>query len=337
MRLTLLRDLGLPAEVSVFAAANPRQENLAMKAVRTFIASLLLVPTAAGLNISLADERPTTAELPAFAVPFPDSSKPAAGYRVLSRVEHFPVFHATKEIGTYSHHAQLAYRDGTFYAAWSNHKEREDGPGQRVFASLSTNGRSWREAFELFPAQGPTEPADKQSIRVLTALAWVVVDEQIYAVAEVNGHGRVARSVSADGGLGPIFWLVAEPPAVVAGHQTYPASTDPRFSQIATRIVDYLAEPMNLPSWDFYSNEERLKVIGFSKQAPDGHRMCEPTTYRRPDGVYVRLYEMGRIRTASTPRSAATTAKRGHSPCRPIFRTVHRAVLLATCPMDVAT
>ena len=239
---------------------------------------------------SFADEKPATADVPRFAVPFPDLSKPAAGYRVLEGVEHFPIFHATEAIGTYSHHAQLAHRDGTFFAAWSNHKEREDGPGQRVFASLSTDGRLWDEPFELFPSQGPTEPGNKEAVRVLTALAWVPVGEQMYAVAEVNNHGRVARSVSADGQLGPVFWLIAKPPATVDGFASYPASTDPRFSGVAATIVDHLAEPMNLPSWDFYNDAARRKMIGFHKKAADGHRMCEPTTYRRPDGVYVRLY-----------------------------------------------
>ncbi len=45
---------------------------------------------------------------------------------------------------TYSHHASITFYKGRFYAIWSNGREHEDYPGQRVLiasAATSTIGR----------------------------------------------------------------------------------------------------------------------------------------------------------------------------------------------------
>ncbi len=159
----------------------------------------------------------------------------------------------TLETGTYSHHPHILHDGQRFFAAWSNHRVDEDGPGQRVLFSTSADSRQWPDPTECFPPLGPAQPAEGQASLVLTSNGLHNVGGTVYAVAGINGtgprrfgsrpcYGIVARSVAPDGTLRPM---------------------------VATG------------SW---------KSFGHSMLAAGGHRMCEPTSYRRPDGVVVRLF-----------------------------------------------
>jgi hypothetical protein len=238
----------------------------------------------------------------------PDRSKPAAGYAVLEDVEHFKLYHATSKTGLYCHHPQIAWHAGTFYATWSNHRDGEDGPGQRVLGSLSKDGRTWEPFFEAFPPIGPVRRPEEQGL-VLTANGLLVLGGGVYAIAEVNdnigftdvhkkhysetktkecrfrarrGYGRLARSVSPAGALGPAFWLVESLPEDAKDVPSFPFLTDRRFAAVGRKLCDLLAQPLNTPAWDF-----RDKTAWTT--AADGNPLCEPTVYQRPDGVYVRL------------------------------------------------
>ncbi len=59
---------------------------------------------------------------------------------------------------TYSHHAAIAWFNGSFYAMWSNGRVNEDDVGQRVLFSVSPDGVRWSEPAPLFdsPADGGT-------------------------------------------------------------------------------------------------------------------------------------------------------------------------------------
>jgi hypothetical protein len=210
----------------------------------------------------------------------------------------------------FSHHPHITENDGALLAFWSNHAQDEDAPGQRILCSVSRDGREWTAPFECFPPMDETRPA-RNAGRVLTANGWVVLDGRAWAIVEVDdkldrgapaadaprsrgqaykfrgnpprrGFGRIAREVRADGGLGEIFWLVDDPPDPVEGFAAYPDLTDPRFTRVGLAINRTLSEPLHLPAWDF---RHRTAWI----QAADGHGMCEPTVYRRPDGVLVKL------------------------------------------------
>ena len=151
----------------------------------------------------------------------------------------------------------------------------------------------------------------ERSGRVLTAEAWVTVGGMMYVVAGVNdkpglsnkieagyettesgekrmlfdgrvGWGRVARSVAANGTLGPVFWLVDDPPAPIEEFPKYPNSTDPRFREVSQKINRILANPLHMPAWDFLNHTTRPRSV-------DAHEMCEPTVYQRSDGVLVKL------------------------------------------------
>ena len=66
---------------------------------------------------------------------------------------------------TYSHHPSLAFFKDRFYAIWSNGRQDEDAPGQRVLMATSTNFLHWTTPHPLVDSV-----KDEQGIeRVLTA------------------------------------------------------------------------------------------------------------------------------------------------------------------------
>jgi len=244
-----------------------------------------------------------------WGVPWPVEGQPVLGYPLLRGVEHIEIYHATPETGMFSHHAHIAHHRGAFLAFWSNHPTGEDGPGQRLLCSVSRDGRRWAKPFECFPPLGAVRDPSENG-RVLTANGWVIVDDTAYAISEVDdrkgkfsrdditldpaestpqrpylgryGWGRIARSVGADGQLGPLFWLVENPPEPVDGAPRLPDARDPRFRQVARKIRDALSDPRNQPAWDFKDKSAWTR-------GDDGHLLCEPTVFRRPDGVLVKL------------------------------------------------
>jgi hypothetical protein len=65
---------------------------------------------------------------------------------------------------TYSHHASIAFFKGSYYAIWSNGREHEDCPGQRILIASSPDFEHWSEPRALV---GPLP--GKHSELVLTA------------------------------------------------------------------------------------------------------------------------------------------------------------------------
>jgi hypothetical protein len=235
-----------------------------------------------------------------------------AGFSEIDGVQNVELMRVTPETGMYSHHPHILHDGERFFAAWSNHRVDEDGPGQRVLFSTSADGRQWTEPAECFPPLGPAEPAGGQASLVLTSNGLHDAGGTVYAVVGINGigprrfgsrpcYGNVARSVAPDGALGPMFMLADEPPPSLEGfeHDIAPPG-DPRFAEAAAELIALRYRPDNCPSWSFRpagpGHEDYTvatgswKSFGHSMLAADGHRMCEPTSYRRPDGVVVRLF-----------------------------------------------
>jgi len=80
------------------------------------------------------------------------------------RVESACVYRPTSE-WTYSHHPHLAHFAGRWVAIWSNGRQDEDAPGQRVLISTSRDLKTWDEPRTL--AAPSRDPVGRE--RVLTA------------------------------------------------------------------------------------------------------------------------------------------------------------------------
>ena len=243
-----------------------------------------------------------------WSVPWPNPGLPAQGYPQLRGVEHVELFHATPDTGAYCHHAHIAHHNAAFVVTWSNHRWDEDGPGQRVLYAVSRDGLNWSPWRECFPAIGEARHHGETG-RVLTANGLVVAGDTLYAIAEVDdrfherdagllahveekcgrkihrnrfGWGRLARTVEPDGALGPIFWLVPDPPDPIDGAEQFPTSDEDAVAGLSAAINAKTAHPLHMPAWDF-----RFHTAWIT--AEDGHGMCEPTVYRRPDRALVKL------------------------------------------------
>jgi len=59
--------------------------------------------------------------------------------------EHVLLYRATEGGYTFSHHPNLAVFRDQLYCMWSNGKDSEDRPGQRILYARSTDGRVWTE------------------------------------------------------------------------------------------------------------------------------------------------------------------------------------------------
>lgn len=221
-----------------------------------------------------------------------DYSKKDLGLPHLSDVETYTLYYATKKTGAYNHHSYITFFKGAFFTIWSNGKKDEDAPGQRVYGSRSTDGgKTWTRFTIVFPPADHVAPASDAGPkrRILTADGFAVVNNTLYAVAAVthpgqHGMGRVARSLGPGGFLGPIFWLRRHPPMPITGFPAYPTEGDARFTEIANEINRYLADPMHLPTWDFWHKSTRRLAL-------DGHLLCEPTyAWRLPGGDLARIW-----------------------------------------------
>jgi len=94
----------------------------------------------------------------------PQADRPDAGFPQLESAVHVPIFEPTKEEGAYNHHPSVAFHHGRFHAFWSNHSAGEDGPGERVLYSQSTDGRAWTEPQVLFQPPGPERDKEHPAV-----------------------------------------------------------------------------------------------------------------------------------------------------------------------------
>jgi len=237
-------------------------------------------------------------------LPPEDPKSKTAGFTPLAGVESELIYDVNEPTdGIYNHHPAIATLGEALVVTWSNHLRGhrsggEDGPGQQVMWRFSADGRSWSPPATLFPSLGDHGDAFGAG-RVVTANGFAHADGALYAIAEVSdneakkhgeirvrkGLGRLARRIDADGTVGAIFWLHDDPPEPLAG---YPQFADPStrrdLADAARSIRRYLDQPIHQLAWDFVKHSAGGDVFG------DGKRMVEPTTYRRPDGVLIRLF-----------------------------------------------
>jgi len=224
-------------------------------------------------------------------------------YEMLENTESTILYTAVPDSGTFNHHNYITWHDGVLFALWDNHLRDENGSGQRTLMRRSIDqGVSWEPIVELFPSMDEMVPASVAKIgrRFHNLQGFAEVKGTLYAIIDVSDwggtgpgwqerervhQGRMARSISAGGEMGEIFWLThGIPPEPVVGFSAY-AAGDPG---LVDRINTFLQMPQNQPQLDFTSGHPT---------SDDGHRMAEPTSpWRLDDGTMVRFYRDAGIR-----------------------------------------
>lgn len=231
-----------------------------------------------------------------WACGMPEADVEGAGFPILATAEHHQLYLATRETGAYNHHSRLFLHRGRLYAMWSNHRQGEDSPGQRVLWSWSDDGANWQQWAELFPAPVAMGSGEDSGF-YLVAGGWKAVDGRLFALASANcavgfensdrtslkprpdgehkfrrveRRGSFAREVCPDGSLGEVFCLGKTPPEQKDLSFQAAASDDPRFAELAKGIRDQFPQ-MRLP------------------KGIDTNRLCEPTHYQAKDGRHVVL------------------------------------------------
>lgn len=245
-----------------------------------------------------------------WAIDAGDIRRVNCGYEEAPVVDTYLVYWATPKKGAYHHHPIITYHDGKFYAAFSEGRNGEDGPGQRVLVSVSDDGKSWSQAVHAVPSLSDYSRDWRETGVNSTPLAWIELDGRLWVTSFVNdvtgftkkgsdiivsqiresglqNHnvrlGRIASEVFPDGSVGDRFWIsdIAPQSENLLPSINYPAISAPRFSDIRDRFLEAAT-----------THETRIgpsSRLANTKVAEDGHRLTEHTSYQRPDGKWVQL------------------------------------------------
>jgi hypothetical protein len=234
-----------------------------------------------------------------------------AGYAVAPDVESYKVYVARPEQGAYHHHPFLCHFDGVFYAAFSECRNGEDGPGQRVRVLISENGKTWKGSTLAVEAPDDYALDWKEAGRMSTPIGLFALNERVWVISKVEdivgytdtpGSDRIvsrvkksglqkvrrdigdfASEINMDGTIGRRFWIMEKPPKPVVNMPSFlfPTICDQQFSRFRESFLRKAKQHET-----GVGPADRLMQ---TTTAVDGHRLCEHTLYQRPDGVYVQL------------------------------------------------
>lgn len=207
------------------------------------------------------------------------------------RVESVFIYRPTTE-WTYSHHPSLTFFKGRFYAIWSNGRQDEDAPGQRVLTASSADFDNWTTPRPLVDSV----TNDNGVERLLTAAGFHQYDGQLVAYFGNYGPHRETPHLQAVTTTDGENWSAVReiglpvipnhPPQktatgrlILSGHISYPWTDDPSGltgwhmtgiypDSMAATITD---DPSSF--WDV------AKIQGWPAA------LCEGSFYQTDDGV----------------------------------------------------
>jgi len=229
----------------------------------------------------------------------PDQTWEVVGqYPSIPGARHARVFTCDEASGGYNHHAKIARLGGRFYAAWSNSRYDEDGPGQRVLMATSEDGLKWSAPRELIPSLSPESPWGRPGYfmqageffewngrlfgvgEVTEIVKWTDRDKTVFADfydkrkhgwPVYEGFGRVIREIHADGSLGK-----------VAANDIFSrkAKVEKLIRPVPPIAETYPGLCLPVTPWN---------VSDAARQIPE-RRMCEPTVWKNPAGDWTCLF-----------------------------------------------
>lgn len=247
----------------------------------------------------------------AWDLPAGDLRLENAGYADAPESESSLIYLATPEDGAYHHHPVLLHHDGIFYGAFSECRSGEDGPGQRVRVTTSRDGRTWGRSTLAVHALDDYALDWKESGRMSTPIAWIVVDAQAWLISsatDVIGFtdragsrtivssvrrsglqrvlvdiGLIATRVAPDGTVGDRVWLLEAVPDL--------PGLDPslRYACVADSAYDKVRDTLLALAREKETRVGPVDRLADTRLGSDGHVLAEHTLYRRPDGSWVQL------------------------------------------------
>ena len=214
----------------------------------------------------------------------------------------------------YNHHVYVRGHAGVLYLMHSQATCAEDAAGNRVLLWTSRDrGDSWAGPYVLAAnldlAGGVDEPDPERPGRVVYPGQWLALDGRFYALMVVDdcgrrrrdgrsrprlGRGYLAREVGPDGARDEPFWI----------HEHVPPYRDdadlldpPYRADPGQALLELLRQPGSFPPYGSVPMPGNQPWCNAAVFGPD-IRLINPTTYRLPDGRWLRLYRNVARRTA---------------------------------------
>ncbi len=247
---------------------------------------------------SLADKPPVK-----WNIPLPNPMKTAGGYPVMENIKPITLFRASPADWTFSHHPQLAYVNGRFYAAWSNSYMHEDSAGTRVRGTVSIDGDTWSPSFVMIPSL--SEPANEYNEPHKPGIAvwpngietFVGVQDRVYIVGQAGyrkGYlgksgdmGLIARAIDQNNQMGPLFWLTQDVPIGGEAFPTYLNSGSEQLHKDGEEIIRQL----RLNDIDWLGKASSRDIYrGKMPEAADHSIISHDPVYKCPDGTEMRVF-----------------------------------------------
>lgn len=207
------------------------------------------------------------------------------------RVESVLIYQPTTE-WTYSHHQSITFFKGRFYAIWSNGRQDEDAPGQRVLMASAADFKSWSAPRPLIDSV-----KDEQGVeRVLTAAGFHQHQGTLVAYFGNYGPKKETTHLQAVTTTDGEHWSVVsemgvpvnpnhgpQPTAsgrlIIAGNISFPYTDDPSGLSGCRMTGIYPKDMAATIKDDPVSFHEVAKKQGWTAE------LCEGSFYQTDDGV----------------------------------------------------
>jgi predicted neuraminidase len=206
------------------------------------------------------------------------------------KVESVLIYQPTTE-WTYSHHQSITFFKGRFYAIWSNGRQDEDAPGQRVLMASSADFKTWTTPKPLVDSV-----TEKGVERVLTAAGFHQHDGTLVAYFGNYGPKKETTRLQAVTTTDGEHWSAPREMGVPVNPNHGPQRTASGRLIIAGNIsFPYTDDPTGLAGWKMTGiypkdmaatiKDDPASFWEVAKHQGWSAALCEGSFYQTDDGV----------------------------------------------------
>ena len=227
----------------------------------------------------------------------------------------------TSGVQTYNFHVFTIEFKGYVHIMFSTSNANEENPGQYVRYTKSNDEFVTQETIQvLFESQDDVNKTFEESGRVCVPCGFVVVNNELYGVTDVNdrgaggnprdrfGVGVLARKINENGTFGAVEWIenidaTLTAPTPISGYPSYSFN-----SSLRTEIKNYYKNNVeSRPDW-YYSVPSTDSIFSRVDPFEDG-RLVEPRVTQIKSGQYLKLWRFGQ--GATTKYKVAQSSSNG--------------------------